>query len=127
AMQAACSSRPVSGADHQFSHLWDMEHHTHQGITPSHGFKVGIGALASISLYEAALGLEIEKLDIENTVRAWPSRKAVEDEIAELFPAPELRRKALLESGEKCIDRDALRCQLELLKCQWPTIRDRLS
>ena len=46
AMQAACSSRPVSGAEHQFSHLWDMEHHTHNGITPSHGFKVGVGSLA---------------------------------------------------------------------------------
>lgn len=127
AMQAACSSRPVSGADHQFSHLWDMEHHTHQGITPSHGFKVGIGTLASLSLYEAVLNLEVEKLDIDKAVRAWPTREAVEDEISELFPAPELRRKALLESGEKYVDRDALRSHLEILKSQWPAIRNRLS
>jgi glycerol-1-phosphate dehydrogenase [NAD(P)+] len=127
AMQAACSSRPVSGADHQFSHLWDMEHHTHQGIIPSHGFKVGIGTLASLSMYEAALSLEIEKLDIDHAVRAWPNGKAVEDEIGELFPAPELRRKALLESGEKYLDRDALRSQLELIKARWPTIRESLS
>ena len=126
AMQAACSSRPVSGADHQFSHLWDMEHHTHEGITPSHGFKVGIGTLASLSLYEAVFNLDIEKLDIEQAVRAWPTRDAVEDEIAELFPVAELRRKALLESGEKYIDRDALRSHLELLKRQWPTIREPL-
>jgi glycerol-1-phosphate dehydrogenase [NAD(P)+] len=127
AMQAACSSRPVSGADHQFSHLWDMEHHTHQGITPSHGFKVGIGTLASLSLYESVFNLEVENLDIDRAVRAWPTREAVEDEIAELFPAPELRRKALLESGEKYIDRDALRSQLVLLKGRWPVIRERLS
>jgi glycerol-1-phosphate dehydrogenase [NAD(P)+] len=127
AMQAACSSRPVSGADHQFSHLWDMEHHKHQGITPSHGFKVGIGTLASLSLYEAVMNLEIENLDIVKAVRAWPDRDAVEDEIAELFPVAELRRKALLESGEKYLDRDALRSHLELLKSQWPTIRSRLS
>jgi glycerol-1-phosphate dehydrogenase [NAD(P)+] len=25
AMQAASSSRPASGAEHQFSHLWEME------------------------------------------------------------------------------------------------------
>jgi glycerol-1-phosphate dehydrogenase [NAD(P)+] len=127
AMQAACSSRPVSGADHQFSHLWDMEHHTHEGVTPSHGFKVGIGTLASLSLYEAVLNLDIEKLDIDKAVRAWPTRDAVEDEIAELFPVAELRRKALLESGEKYLDRDALRSHLELLKNQWPTIRSRLT
>jgi glycerol-1-phosphate dehydrogenase [NAD(P)+] len=46
AMQAAQSSRPASGADHQFSHLWDMQHHEHNGAAPSHGFKVGIGTLA---------------------------------------------------------------------------------
>jgi glycerol-1-phosphate dehydrogenase [NAD(P)+] len=40
---------------------------------------------------------------------------------------PELRRKALLESGEKYLDREALRSQLELLKHQWPAIRSRLS
>jgi glycerol-1-phosphate dehydrogenase [NAD(P)+] len=127
AMQAACSSRPVSGADHQFSHLWDMEHHTHQGITPSHGFKVGIGTLASLSLYEAVFNLDLEKLDIDRAVNVWPTLDAVEDEIGELFPVAELRRKALLESREKYVDRDALRSQLELLKRQWPTIRERLS
>jgi glycerol-1-phosphate dehydrogenase [NAD(P)+] len=127
AMQAACSSRPVSGADHQFSHLWDMEHHTHQGMTPSHGFKVGIGTLASLSLYEAIFNLELEKLDVDRAVRAWPTRDAVEEEIAELFPAAELRRKALLESGEKYLDGNALRSHLELLKNRWETIRGRLS
>jgi glycerol-1-phosphate dehydrogenase [NAD(P)+] len=127
AMQAACSSRPVSGADHQFSHLWDMEHHTHEGAAPSHGFKVGIGTLASLSLYEAVISLEIEKLDIEKVVSAWPTRPEVEHEIAELFPVADLRRKALLESGEKYLDRDALRLHLELLKSRWPAIRSRLS
>src|SRR6185312_1882588 len=66
-------------------------------------------------------------LDVERAIHAWPSRNAVEEEIAELFPAPELRRKALLESGEKYVDRDALRSQLELLKSQWPAICDRLA
>ena len=28
AMQINKSSRPTSGAEHQFSHLWNMEHHT---------------------------------------------------------------------------------------------------
>jgi glycerol-1-phosphate dehydrogenase [NAD(P)+] len=127
AMQAACSSRPVSGAEHQFSHLWDMEHHAYRGITPSHGFKVGIGSLASLSLYEALFELHIERLDIDQAVRAWPGREAVEKEIAELFPSPELRRKALLESGEKYFESNALRSQLERLKSQWPVIGARLS
>jgi glycerol-1-phosphate dehydrogenase [NAD(P)+] len=120
AMQAACSSRPVSGAEHQFSHLWDMEHHTYRGETPSHGFKVGIGSLASIALYEALLATDIVNLDVQGAVDAWPDAAANEREIAELFPAAELRTKALLESGLKHVDRETLRSQLNLLKQQWP-------
>jgi glycerol-1-phosphate dehydrogenase [NAD(P)+] len=126
AMQAACSSRPVSGAEHQFSHLWDMEHHTYRGETPSHGFKVGIGSLASIALYEVLLASDVEGLDIDAAVEAWPDSVANEREIAELFPAAELRKKALLESGLKHADRAALRAQLVLLKEHWPRISERL-
>jgi glycerol-1-phosphate dehydrogenase [NAD(P)+] len=126
AMQAACSSRPVSGAEHQFSHLWDMEHHTHQGETPSHGFKVGIGSLASVGLYEYLLEADVENLNIESAIAAWPDAAANEREIAELFPSPELQRKALLESGLKHVDQNELRTQLELLKREWPRLRERL-
>jgi len=127
AMQAACSSRPVSGAEHQFSHLWDMEHHTHEGSTPSHGFKVGIGTLSSIALYDALIKLGVEDLDIEAAARNWPDAEANRQEITELFPSQELRAKAYLESGEKHIDRDRLRTHLRLLKQQWSRIRERLA
>ena len=127
AMQAACSSRPVSGAEHQFSHLWDMEHHTFQGTTPSHGFKVGIGSLASIGLYEVLLATDIANLDVEAAVAAWPDAAANECEIADLFPSTELERKALLESGMKHLDRDTLLLQLQLLKREWPRIQERLA
>jgi glycerol-1-phosphate dehydrogenase [NAD(P)+] len=127
AMQAACSSRPVSGAEHQFSHLWDMEHHTHNGAAPSHGFKVGIGSLASLALYEFVMSSDIAALDIELAVEAWPDAEANEREIDSLFPQPDLRRKAVLESGLKHADRDALRKQLQQLKTEWPRMRERLA
>jgi glycerol-1-phosphate dehydrogenase [NAD(P)+] len=127
AMQAACSSRPVSGAEHQFSHLWDMEHHTYQGGTPSHGFKVGIGSLASLRLYEAVLARDISQLDVEAAVAAWPTPEANDEEINKLFEIPELRQKAILESTTKYIDHAALRAQLEQVKRDWPRIRERLQ
>jgi glycerol-1-phosphate dehydrogenase [NAD(P)+] len=127
AMQASCSSRPVSGAEHQFSHLWDMEHHTYRGITPSHGFKVGIGSLASLGLYEAVLAYDFEKLDVDAAVKAWPTLAESDAEINALFEIPELRQKAILESTTKYIDHDALRAQLEQLKRDWPQIRERLA
>ena len=45
-----------------------MEHHTYRGVTPSHGFKVGIGSLASLALYEALMAYDVAKLDIEAAV-----------------------------------------------------------
>jgi glycerol-1-phosphate dehydrogenase [NAD(P)+] len=127
AMQASCSSRPVSGAEHQFSHLWDMEHHTYRGVTPSHGFKVGIGSLASLALYEAVLEHDFENLDVEAAVSAWPTIEANNDEIHALFELPEIEQKAVLESTTKYIDHNALRVQLAQLKRDWPRIRERLQ
>src|SRR5207237_543007 len=89
AMQAARSSRPASGADHQFSHLWDMQHHTHDGAAPSHGFKVGIGTLASLGLYAVLLRRDLDRLDINAAVARWPAPESVAARIT-----------ALLGSGE---------------------------
>jgi glycerol-1-phosphate dehydrogenase [NAD(P)+] len=127
AMQAACSSRPVSGAEHQFSHLWDMEHHTYRGLAPSHGFKVGIGTLASLALYEVLMTTDVERLDLDVAARTWPDAATNERQIGELFRIPELARKARLETGMKHVDRDTLRTQLQLLQLRWPAIRERLS
>lgn len=52
AMQHQKDSRPVSGAEHLLSHVWEMEHLTHDGVAPLHGIKVGIGSLMITSVYE---------------------------------------------------------------------------
>jgi glycerol-1-phosphate dehydrogenase [NAD(P)+] len=127
AMQAACSSRPASGAEHQFSHLWDMEHHTHQGAAPSHGFKVGIGSLASLALYEALGRQRIAELDVDAAVASWPDDDANRREIDELFGAGELAAKAHEESAAKLPDRATLAAQLEMLKQAWPQLQRRLA
>lgn len=126
AMQAACSSRPASGAEHQFSHLWDMQRHIHQGVAPSHGFKVGIGSLASLSLYEAILSRGLDELDIEGAVSNWPGEAENRREIAALFPDSALAATALKESGIKHIDKAGLRIELARIKNKWPAIDARL-
>jgi glycerol-1-phosphate dehydrogenase [NAD(P)+] len=127
AMQAAESSRAASGAEHQFSHLWDMQHHKHNGKTPSHGFKVGIGTLASCALYEFLLAQPLEKLDVDDCCRQWPNQEAREQTIRALFDEGELRDVALQESRAKSIEGAALREQLEKLRARWPDLRARLS
>jgi glycerol-1-phosphate dehydrogenase [NAD(P)+] len=47
AIQRSGSTRPASGSEHQFSHLWEMRGLEHEGEFVSHGFKVGMGSIVS--------------------------------------------------------------------------------
>ena len=127
AMQWTRSSRPASGAEHQFSHLWDMQHHTHNGVPPSHGFKVGIATLAITRLYENLLSRDLATLDSERTASVWPSWESQEKSIHSLYDLPDLTDKAILESREKYVPADEIKAQLQTLTSAWPTLRRRLS
>jgi glycerol-1-phosphate dehydrogenase [NAD(P)+] len=126
AMQSCLNSRPASGAEHQFSHLWDMQHHTFQGKTPSHGFKVGIGVLASLALQEDLLKRDMHCFDIEAAVRAWPSMNELEQKMHGLFGAGALKTRGIEETRAKYVSGDALRMQLTRLKENWTEVRSKL-
>ena len=81
AMQAIQSSRPASGAEHQYSHCWDMEDLCFEGKHVSHGFKVGIGTLMSTAELEFLLEKDLANLDIEACVEAWKDWDEMEKEI----------------------------------------------
>jgi glycerol-1-phosphate dehydrogenase [NAD(P)+] len=126
AMQWTKSSRPASGAEHQFSHLWDMEHHTHQGAAPSHGFKVGIATLAVAALYEAILRQPIATLDVERCCAAWPGRPEAEARVRRLFVREDFLDRAVEETRAKHVSTDELRAQLTRLKNVWPDLSARV-
>ena len=51
-MSFAGSSRPASGVEHYFSHIWDMMC-LERGVAPDlHGIQVGVGTVLSIRLYQ---------------------------------------------------------------------------
>ncbi len=126
AMQAAKSSRPASGADHQFSHLWDMQHHTHNGHAPSHGFKVGIGTLAAVALYERLLARPMDKLDVARCCAEWPDAESWVARGRELLNDKELAEGAARELRAKHSTPEQLGEQLKLLKSVWPKLREQL-
>lgn len=127
AMQWTRTSRPASGAEHQFSHLWDMEHHTHGGVAPSHGFKVGIATRFVAALYERALAEPFERLDVDAACAAWPEWPAAEAEARALYAGTDFPDLGLRETQAKYIARDKLAVQLAALKRCWPDLRERLS
>jgi glycerol-1-phosphate dehydrogenase [NAD(P)+] len=51
-MQAMKSSRPVSGSEHLFSHIWEMDDLLVDGVPVTHGHKVAIGTLAATAVTE---------------------------------------------------------------------------
>jgi glycerol-1-phosphate dehydrogenase [NAD(P)+] len=127
AMQSARSSRPASGAEHQFSHLWDMQHHTHNGRAPSHGFKVGIGTLAVTALYESLLAQDLRQLDVERCCSAWPDEQAWVARARDLLGEGSLAEGAAKELRAKYCSPAQLGEQLKLLQAAWPHLRERLG
>jgi glycerol-1-phosphate dehydrogenase [NAD(P)+] len=128
AMQAHASSRPASGAEHQFSHLWEMEGLGHDRRPPlSHGFKVGVGSVAIAALYERLLARDLAALDVEALRRSWPTRSEAQEAVRAAHTTPGLAEAAVAETTAKWVDADALGRRLTLLADRWPALRDRLQ
>lgn len=127
AMQAHQSSRPASGAGHQFSHLWEMEGLGLDAEPPlSHGMKVGLGTIALCALYEVALRRDLSALDIDAAVAAWPSWEQTEARIrAAELPAPVVEA-AVTQCRQKYLGAGDLRARLQHLAEQWPELSTRL-
>lgn len=127
AMQIHKSSRPASGADHQFSHLWNMEHHEKaDGTVPSHGFQVSIGTLMSTALYEQFLAEDFSNLDVDACVAAWPSLEEQIKVSREMFDGTDFPTIGETELTAKYSTPEELRSQLTTLRDNWPWIRTRI-
>ncbi len=126
AIQAHRNSRPAAGAEHQFSHLWDMQHHTHEGSTPLHGFKVAVATLASVKLYEQLLADDLETLKIDYLCARQPGRQQQIDKARAAFDTPELSELAAQEVAAKFQTGDQMHDLLTHLVERWPMLRQRL-
>ncbi len=128
AMQAINSSRPASGTEHQFSHFWDMEGLCINGKHVSHGFKVAIGTMVSTACLEYLLKQDIQNIDIDACVNAWPSWEKMEEYIRQIFKGkPGHLERGLTESRGKYIDAHQLRKELERIAAAWPQLKQRIS
>ncbi|HIZ37951.1 MAG TPA: sn-glycerol-1-phosphate dehydrogenase, partial [Candidatus Ruania gallistercoris] len=128
AMQAHQSSRPASGAGHQFSHLWEMEGLGLDWEPPlSHGMKVGLGTISLCALYEVALRLDLSTLDVEAAVAAWPTWEQTEARVRAAELPGEVAEAAVAQCREKYVPAEELRGRLERLRQLWPELAARLQ
>ncbi len=119
------SSRPASGAGHQFSHVWEMEHLGMDQDPPlTHGLKVGLGTISVLALWEQVLERDFTMVDVDAVVDGWPSPEEMEARVRASFTG-NMVEPAVRETMAKYLTPDQLRQRLELVCCAWPTIRDR--
>jgi glycerol-1-phosphate dehydrogenase [NAD(P)+] len=126
-MQSYQSSRTASGAEHQFSHLWEMEGLGKTADPPlSHGFKVGGGTVAIAALYELILERDLGDLDIEALRDFWPTREWMEGSVRAQHASTDLRRGAAEQTLAKYVGAEVLAKRLELLGEVWPGLREKV-
>lgn len=128
AMQAYHGSRPASGSEHLFSHLWEMEGLGLDQVPRrlSHGFKVAVGSVAITALFEVLLDDGLASLDLDAAVAAWPSREQLEQVVLRHHTQPGLREAAVQQTMAKYVDAAAVGHRLEALAAAWPTLSERL-
>ena len=127
AMQAMQSSRPASGAEHMFSHILDMTHHTYRGEPVSHGAQVGVYTLFMTRFHEALLGFDMASLDVERCVADWLEWDEGGEALArEPFVGSTFPNLGVEQSKPKWQTKAELRAALTAAKARWPEIAARM-
>jgi glycerol-1-phosphate dehydrogenase [NAD(P)+] len=126
AMQAHGNSRPASGSDHQFAHLWEMEAIAVDGVPVSHGACVGVGCLSMLAAYAWLLRQDVPGIAPSDLAARLPTPAAVRAEIAAAFDKPFMARNAETEALAKTGDVAATERRLRTLRQAWPDLAPRL-
>jgi glycerol-1-phosphate dehydrogenase [NAD(P)+] len=125
-IQAYQSSRTASGAEHQFSHLWEGEGLGRDRNPPlSHGFKVGLGSIAVAALFERVLERDLANLDVESIKSEWPSDEEVERRVRAAHNPP-LEDPAVKQALAKHLSVDELDERLRTIQQVWPELREKV-
>jgi glycerol-1-phosphate dehydrogenase [NAD(P)+] len=80
-MAEAGHSRPASGAEHQYSHYWELRRLAEGKPSILHGLKVGLGTLETARLWELVRGTRREGAAALLAASALPPRAAEEGRI----------------------------------------------
>ena len=115
-------SRPASGLEHYFSHLWEMQALQRGVPSDLHGIQVGVGTLLTLWIYENMLNMETvdrkraEKAMADFSQEAWEAR--MKDIFGPITPSVlEIERKVGKNLPE------TQKAHLDCIEAHWPEIR----
>lgn len=127
AMQAYGGTRPASGAEHYFSHLWELERLGADLNPPlSHGFKVAIGSLAMTAFYDSLLAKDLSQIDLEEVASRRTPWEQIEADIRGTFEGA-LADNAVRETRAKYVAGDDLVGRLRPIVDNWAAVSARLK
>ncbi len=120
AMQYFLDSRPASGAEHLFSHIWEMQDLKYQGASPSHGYKVGIGTLMATALMQETFSLPAPLL--QKTMARIPplTTKEREQQIRQVFQEFPSLDEVLHVAMDKFLTGQQLQQRRQMILQNWP-------
>ena len=115
-------SRPASGLEHYFSHLWEMQALQRGKPSDLHGIQVGVGTLLVLWIYEHMLNMDsVDTARAERAMAAF-SQQAWEERMRSIFGSVtpsvlEIERKVGKNRPE------TQRAHLQRIAENWPAIR----
>lgn len=124
-MQMYHDSRPASGAEHMFSHIWEMEGLTYQGEEVSHGFKVGIGVLISTLLFEYVIKNDFDSLRHRMQKPLSPEERQAE--AAELLKKGCYGQEPALTAMKKYLTPEETEARRKLIGEKWELLQQILK
>ena len=142
AMQYMKSSRPVSGSEHLWSHVWEMEDLSVNGVSVTHGHKVTIGTLAATAFTEIFFadpkgppqgGIpKSRRQNIQGLFRKAgpsdkrPSRDERRAEVSEAFKDSKAHDKVVATALEKMMEEQTVQKINQAFRDSWKEIRGRV-
>lgn len=126
AIQELGDSRPASGAEHLFSHVFEMFQHLEDWPYLTHGHKVALGSLVSTAFYEQFLSLTEEEIISSLYAHVPLSWAEKQDQIKRSLKNVILINEALKSSYTKFVNPEEFEARRELIKLHIHSIRDRV-
>ena len=125
AMQYFKNSRPVSGSEHLFSHVWEMEDLSINGVPVTHGHKVAIGTLAATAFTEIFFADPSGPPETSKTYKR-PSIDERKAEVSKAFANSKAHDIVIAESLKKLMDAKTVQKVNQAFRDSWKEIRDRV-
>ena len=113
-------SRPVSGMEHYFSHVWDMRAIEFKTPSDLHGIQCGIGTVDSLRVYEKIRTLVPDKQKAINYVASFDYDKWKEFLVKNLGKGADAM--IINEAKERKYDREKHAARIDLIIGHWDEI-----